>query len=444
MTNLFKFFATAAIGAMALFVSQVAFAQAECGGGACGTPYESGGGGGCGCGGGSILINNTDMGDTYQYADDFDIDGWEDDFDNCPFAVNPEQADSDGDAFGDACDNCPSHSNPEQFDADGDLLGNSCDNDADNDGVQNVGDTCWLVPNPGQGMDPALDDADSDGIGNVCDDDDDNDGLSDLTDPCPLLPGVTDPCPLLPNVTDPSDNRCDNDSDDDGIPDSLDNCAFFASDDNSDFDMDGMGDACDVDMDNDGVPNITDNCRTTANSNQLNADRDGFGDACDSTFCFVIDSPEDGQCLNPTSRFQARPGPSVTITTGEELRLRIFTNRPNAPTQYAWKVVSSPAGADFEVNNPAGTVNYSTPWEFHYQKDRGALFVAKVPGEYEVELQSALVFDDDLYPGLTSDKQKMKITVEGAALGCASIGAGSSASLLVLAGLALLGWRRRR
>ena len=37
--------------------------------GDCGTPNQSGGGGG---GGGSVLIANTDLGDTYQNADDFD------------------------------------------------------------------------------------------------------------------------------------------------------------------------------------------------------------------------------------------------------------------------------------------------------------------------------------------------------------------------------------
>jgi len=430
MTSFTRMMATFAFAAMGLFISHIAYAQAECGGGACGTPYESGGG--CGCGGGSILINNTDMGDTYQYADDFDIDGWEDDFDNCPFAVNPDQMDADGDGFGDACDNCPSSGNIDQLDADGDNLGNLCDEDADNDGVPNNIDSCALIPNPIQ--DPALDDNDGDGIGNVCDPDDDNDNDPDVTDPCPLLAGVMDP----------TDNRCDADADDDGIPDSLDTCPFFASDENGDADQDGLGDACDVDLDNDGVPNVTDNCLYTANSNQLNADRDGFGDACDSTFCFVVDTPEDGQCLNPTARFQGRPGPDVRITTGERFRLRIFTNRPNAPTQYAWKVTSAPAGADVQVDHPTGTVNYSTPWEFHYQKDRVAVFSAKTPGEYEVEMQSSLVFDDDLYPGLTSDKQKMKITVEGADLGCSAAAGSSSASLLVLAGLAMLAWRRRK
>ncbi|MFH1807467.1 MAG: thrombospondin type 3 repeat-containing protein [Pseudomonadota bacterium] len=425
-----KFFAGFAFAALGLFVSVNAQAQAECGGGACGTPYESGGGG-CGCGGGSILINNTDMGDTYQYADDFDIDGWEDDFDNCPFAVNPDQADADGDGFGDACDNCAGHANPEQFDADGDMLGNACDDDADNDGVPNNIDSCSLVPNPVQ--DPAFDDNDLDGRGNVCDDDDDNDGLPDVSDPCPLLAGVTDP----------NNDLCDRDADDDGLPDSLDLCPFVASEDNNDNDMDGLGDACDADLDNDGVPNLLDNCRLTPNSNQLNADRDGFGDSCDSSFCFVVDSPDQGRCLNPTGRFQGRPGPDLGVVTGERIRLRVFTNRPNAPTQYAWKVTASPAGSSFDVENPAGTVNTSSPWEFHYQRDRESVFVARTPGEYQIELQTNLVFDDDLYPGLQSDKQTMKIVVEGAALGCSAMTSGS-ASLLVLAGLALLGIRRRR
>lgn len=425
-----RYLAGFSFAAMALFISQVALAQAECGGGACGTPYESGGGG-CGCGGGSILINNTDMGDTYQYADDFDIDGWEDDFDNCPFAVNPDQADMDGDGFGDACDNCPGAANPEQFDADGDQLGNSCDGDIDNDGVLNNDDSCQLIPNPIQ--DPALDDNDLDGIGNVCDMDDDNDGI----------PDISDPCPLSELNLDPNDDACDSDADDDGIPDSLDLCAFVAADNNDDTDGDQIGDACDTDLDNDGVPNTMDNCRFASNPNQLNGDRDGMGDACDPSFCFVVDSAADGRCLNPAARFQGRPGPDMVINVGEDLRLRIFTNRPNAPTRYAWKVTNSPEGAAFNVSQPTGMVNYSTPWEFHYDQNRDATFSAKSPGEYEVELQTNLLFDDELYPGLRTDKQTMKIKVEGEAAGCSAVATGSSsAALFLLVGLALL--RRRR
>jgi hypothetical protein len=430
MTSWLRTLAGLAFGVVGLLVANLAFAQGECTGGACGTPYESGGGG-CGCGGGSILINNTDMGDTYQYADDFDIDGWEDDFDNCPFAVNADQSDGDNDGFGDACDNCPGSANIEQFDADGDMLGNECDSDADNDTIANTVDSCWLVPNSGQSVDPVADDSDTDGRGNVCDTDDDNDGLVDTADPCPLLAGVTDP----------TNDLCDNDSDDDGIPDSIDVCAFVASENNADTDRDMLGDACDPDLDNDGVPNAIDNCRTQANATQLNADRDGYGDDCDPSFCFVVDSADNGRCLNPAARFYGRPGPDLAINVGEEIRLRIFTNRPDAPTQYAWRVSKSPAGAAFEVKNPTGTVSSSTPWEFHYDANRAAIFVARTPGEYEVELQSTLVFDDAAYPGLTSDKQVMKVTVEGVG-GCNSFGGATSAWML-LGGLALLGWRRR-
>jgi len=432
MTNALRFVAMTVVAAGALMLTQLAHAQGECSGGACGTPYESGGGGGCGCGGGSILINNTDMGDTYQYADDFDIDGWEDDFDNCPFAVNADQADADGDGFGDACDNCPSMSNVEQYDADGDMLGNGCDSDADNDGVLNTVDSCPLVPNPGQVAAAAADDPDGDHLGNVCDTDDDGDSVLDVSDPCPLIAGI-----------DPSVAGCNNDADSDGIPDSLDNCPFVASDNIGDIDGDLMGDACDPDLDNDGVPNTIDNCRTQANANQLNADRDGFGDSCDPSFCFVVDSPDSGKCLNPASRFFGRPGPDFVVSVGEVTRLRIFTNRPSAPTQYAWKVVKSPAGADVSIEHPSGMVRQSTPWEFHYDTDRAATFVARTPGEYEVELQSQLVFDDANYPGLNTDKQIMKVKVEGVA-GCSSMAGGASwLAMLALAGMIIVRRRAR-
>ena len=57
----------------------------------------------------------------------------------------------------------------------------------------------------------------------------------------------------------------------------------------------------------------------------------------------------------------------------------------------------------------------STPWEFHYQRDRVATFMARTPGEYTVELQTGLVFEDTMFPGLKSDTQTMKVVVEGEA-----------------------------
>jgi hypothetical protein len=58
---------------------------------------------------------------------DFDGDGVQDKFDNCPSTPNPAQADADGDGFGDVCDNCPAVYNPDQLDHDHDGTGNACD-----------------------------------------------------------------------------------------------------------------------------------------------------------------------------------------------------------------------------------------------------------------------------------------------------------------------------
>src|ERR1039458_1557639 len=85
----------------------------ECSGGNCGTPNNNGGGCGCGCGG-SILVNYTDIGQSYEQSDDSDHDGIDDDLDNCPYVPNPDQADVDGDGVGDLCDNCAAIGNPDQ------------------------------------------------------------------------------------------------------------------------------------------------------------------------------------------------------------------------------------------------------------------------------------------------------------------------------------------
>ena len=96
----------------------------------CGTPNQSGGGG---AGGGSILIANTDLGDSYQHADDYDDDGIEDPSDNCIRHSNPQQYDRDGDGRGDMCDNCLRVYNPEQLDSNNNGRGNLCDSYEEHD-----------------------------------------------------------------------------------------------------------------------------------------------------------------------------------------------------------------------------------------------------------------------------------------------------------------------
>ncbi|MCG3125840.1 MAG: hypothetical protein CHACPFDD_00667 [Phycisphaerae bacterium] len=74
------------------------------------------------------------------------------------------------------------------------------------------------------------------------------------------------------------------DFDGDGVPDTVDNCPTVANPDQSDTDMDGIGDCCDSDspdLDGDGVADACDNCRRAYNPDQADADGDGVGDACD-------------------------------------------------------------------------------------------------------------------------------------------------------------------
>ena len=160
---------------------------------------------------------------------DRDGDGVADDVDNCPDRPNADQANSDTDTLGDACDPCVE-------DDDNHL---ACDDDVD--GHANVEDNCPLASNARQ------DDADGDGIGDAC-----------------------DACPDDRTPSHQSAETCD--GDDDGVPDAApDLCPSDPDPDQSDTDMDRIGDACDLcpgdptaahqvttacDDDGDGIPNV--------------------------------------------------------------------------------------------------------------------------------------------------------------------------------------------
>jgi MYXO-CTERM domain-containing protein len=407
----------------------------------CGAPEQSGGGGG---GGGSILVNNTDLGDSYQYADDWDGDGIEDPFDNCPFDYNPDQLDSSGDGIGDRCDNCVGVFNPDQLDFDGDGVGDACDPDVTGDTVLNAVDNCfWPGTDIRFAFNPDQADLDGDGIGDACDPDINGNGLPNELDPCPFsLTGSGDQASCFP------------DRSGDGIPDHLDNCPYHYNPDQGDFDGDGIGDACDADVTGDGIINEFDNCYHPGtdipwafNPDQLDADRDGVGDACDNRFCFVVFGDQ-ANCLDPLEPFNVYT-PSMLARTGEPVRLRLFANRVNQPMRYTWTVVSAPAGSRAVVENPRGAVTLSTPFEYHYLADKVARFEADLPGAYEIKVVGETIWEDRVSGVLNETSEfTMQLVVDGNPVsggGCASAtGPAGGAFGILFLGLGLALARRRR
>jgi hypothetical protein len=399
--------------------------------GECGTPEQSGGGGcGCGCGC-SILVNNTDLGDTYQYADDYDDDGIEDPYDSCPFEINPDQADTDGDGIGDACDVCIALSDALQLDLDGDGLGDVCDSDMDGDGIANGDDNCPERANPE--IDGAQPDTDGDRLGDACDTDDDGDGVDDLEDNCPLIAN-----PSQEAIT---GGGCYADADGDSIPDHRDNCPLISNPELRDLDGDGMGDECDSDMDGDGFANSSDNCPMVQNEAQEDSDRDGSGDTCDSNFCYVVFG-DTNNCLDPEATFMAY-SPNILARTGEDVRLRLFANRENAALQYSWTLTSAPSGSHAVIQNPYGSVRMSTPYEYHYVQSHVPSFTPDLPGRYDVRVEVTQVWEDSVSgeAGVRTEAFA-RIEVEGDAVGggacSATPGAPAAGSaVLLLLGLAL-------
>jgi hypothetical protein len=287
---------------------------------------------------------------------DADVDGIEDDSDNCPSVFNPAQEDNDADGadgVGDSCDNCVDVANDAQTDTDGDGIGDDCDDDNDNDGEPDVSDNCPDDVNPDQ------ENADNDSCGDVCDDlpsdgeycdDYDGDGIADDIDNCPRYSDSTDQSDLDDdgegNVCDDDidGDGTDNDDDDrdynygacvdedgdgnpdldgDGICEGMDLCDDLYGQDNdqiTDIDGDGLGDACDDDnetpvnpeddTDGDGIPDTSDNCPAlnSTDTDQTDTDGDGVGDICDNcpevenedqdaSVC-DLDQDDDGLCDN--------------------------------------------------------------------------------------------------------------------------------------------------
>jgi hypothetical protein len=415
----------------------------ECATGFCGTPKNNGGGG-CGCGGGSILVNNTDIGKTYSQTDDYDGDGIADDFDNCPFVANRDQADQDGDKIGDACDNCTTTANPDQSDINGNGIGDVCDADMDGDTIPNTADNCPRVPNLDQG------DINKNGVGDLCDADMDGDQVMNAVDNCPRV--------YNPDQAQSAPGRfgdaCDDDADKDGIEDAKDNCPADYNPDQSDINKNGVGDACDPDMDGDKIANKIDNCPAVPNPDQKDADKDGVGDACETHgFCFVAGKNRDGKCLDPTTVFQVTAAPEVQAKTGETVWPTFYANRENVGIRYSWVVTAQPDGASDTVARPEGTVSTSQAYEYHYADDASRpAFVPSHPGSYSLHVVADLVMPDPLFPSVAHAEAEVALTADGPVTGggCSTAGAAArreapaAGTLLLGALLGLAALRRRR
>ena len=414
--------------------------------GECGTPDMSGGGG-CGCGGGgSILIANTDLGDTYQNADDYDNDGIEDPFDNCVRFHNADQSDGDGDGVGDSCDNCLAIANLGQLDLDGDGLGDHCDDDMDGDEILDAVDNCAAVPNPvptGLDVQP---DMDGDGYGDACDEDIDGDSLLNLEDSCPMNAAVSEPS---------SDqlSACFPDLDGDGIseidPLRPDVCPAVYDPEQVDLDVDGLGDACDPDRDGDGILNLADNCSGVVNADQVDIDRDGRGDLCDSTYCYVVFGDEDN-CLDPTGSLDVY-APALLGAVGEAFRVPLFVNREGQPVRYQWTVVGAPSGSSATVANPVGESSTSVSHEYVYEPGSEVTFTPDRAGEYQLQVTVSTLGADLVTGELDAQAQHVTtIVADGAVMetgggGCSAAGTGAATSAAwIFAALSFGAFGRRR
>ena len=207
-----------------------------------------------------------------------------DDCDPCDIAV---LNDADGDGLSYGSDNCPLVFNPSQKDTDSDGVGDACDCVGQECGPDGYGGTCGECEEgfecSPQGHCKAM----------WCVGEGDFLELEEDTLPCcegltalpyfKMIPG--DDCDAAEccfwceatdllvctkcgdGVCGPGESACNCedcpcypmlDSDNDGVVDVEDNCPGVPNPDQTDTDLDGVGDACDPDIDNDGTPNTED------------------------------------------------------------------------------------------------------------------------------------------------------------------------------------------
>ena len=230
-----------------------------------------------------------DSGDCFKKPGDADGDGIPDLEDNCPFASNPDQADSGGvysntpDGIGDVCQCGDIDQNGIVELADAEILQEGLSGEAPYECVQAPSShPCQAGESgiPGR----LLCDVNGDGICNETD-------------------FVLIAFNLISQVCHFAQPNASADSDDDGIADLDDNCVWGVNPDQSDTDGDGVGDAClgrpvcsdGIDNDSDAWTDFPDDpgCLSAAYGNENPACSDGMDNDGDG----LTDSPNDLDCL---------------------------------------------------------------------------------------------------------------------------------------------------
>jgi MYXO-CTERM domain-containing protein len=153
------------------------------------------------------------------------------------------------------------------------------------------------------------------------------------------------------------------------------------------------------------------------------------GDVCDTSFCYVVDDPDD--CLDPTSALQVIAGPDLSAKVGEKVPLMMWANRENRAIEYIWVVENRPPGSKAEIKHDHGWACISYYYRYLYFQDMIPEFKPDKAGEYILKLSTQLVFEDDLYPGKRTAGSTVSLIANPGDGGC-STGSGGGLALLVL------------